>query len=174
MNELRDVKSPVDFPASIWPWLIVGVVILLGIIILIRHFLLNRKKLPAVIPVQHPWDWAFQELVKLGQEHLLEHQKFNEFFLRLSDIARRYLEVRFSIRAPEMTIEEFFISLKSTHHLNERQKENLKDFLTLCDLVKFAKFEPKIQDGEKGFQLVKQLVEETKPVATLEVQQTKK
>ena len=163
MNELRDVKAPVYFPPNYWLWIITGILVLIVAGIFLFNYFKNKKRLnqPAVLPLD-PWDWAYEELKRLEHEGLLGRQKFVEYFVKLSDIARRYLEGRFSLRAPEMTTEEFLISLKQTQHLNQSQKESLKEFLTLCDLVKFAKFEPQMKDGEKGFYLVKQLVDDTK------------
>ncbi len=171
-EQLRDVKGPVYFPESVWPWIILGVVVVVGLCIWLYKVLSKKKQVS--VPTREPWDLAYDHLQLLEREGLLKDSRFTEYFVKLSDIARRYLEARFSFRAPEMTTEEFLVSLKQTHHLNERQKEDLKEFLTLCDLVKFAKFQPQIKDGEKGFQLVKKLVDDTKPAVTIESPPIKK
>ena len=61
----------------------------------------------------------------------------------VSDTARTYLEERFEFRAPERTTEEFLRELGGTDLLTGEQKESLGGFLESCDLVKFAKYEPR-------------------------------
>ena len=53
---------------------------------------------------------------------------FKEFFTRVADIARHYMEDRFNIRAPHMSTEEFLYYLGITGHLNETQKTALRNF----------------------------------------------
>lgn len=87
---------------------------------------------------------------------------FKEFFTRVADIARRYMENRFNVRAPHMSTEEFLYSLKISGHLNEDQKAALKEFLNSCDMVKFAQYAPTIKEAERNFDLARKLVEDTK------------
>jgi hypothetical protein len=54
-----------------------------------------------------------------------------------------YLEERFDFHAPERTTEEFLYELQATELLTRDQKESLAEFLKRCDLVKFAKYEPR-------------------------------
>ncbi len=93
---------------------------------------------------------------------MIRHGKYQEYFFRLSDILRHYIEGRFLLKAPEMTTEEFLICLNQSSQLNQFQKQGIKDFLTQSDLVKFAKLEPTTAQADTGFQLVKKFVDETK------------
>ena len=61
------------------------------------------------------------------------------FAVEVSEAARKYLEDRFGLRAPERTTEEFLAELSGSVALDGRHKELLADFLTRCDLVKFAR-----------------------------------
>ena len=61
-------------------------------------------------------------------------------------VVRQYLENRFGLQAPEMTTEEFLHIAASVpvddSTLLQDHREPLRDFLTECDLVKFAKYGP--------------------------------
>ncbi len=64
------------------------------------------------------------------------------FCIAVSDTVRQYLEERFNFHAPERTTEEFLHELKATDLLLPDQKQSLGEFLNVCDMVKFARYEP--------------------------------
>jgi len=165
MNDIKDVKPPVNLPDLWWLlWvLLAGIVIAAGI-----YFFLRYKK-PALAPIVPPvpqlpsWEKAYQELEVLRRENLLDKGLFKEFFTRVSDITRHYMENRFNIRAPHMSTEEFLYYLGITGHLNQAQNAALKEFLNSCDMVKFAKYAPTINEALKNFDCAQKLIDETKP-----------
>ncbi|MBI4309916.1 MAG: hypothetical protein HY591_06255, partial [Candidatus Omnitrophica bacterium] len=75
---------------------------------------------------------------------------------------RHYLEDRFQIKAPEMTTEEFLNLVKTSPALKEEHKRILRDFLNGCDMVKFARHEPTVEEAQANFDLARQLIEETR------------
>ena len=81
----------------------------------------------------------------------------------MSDTARQYLEERFEFRAPERTTEEFLHELRRTNLLSADQKNSLSEFLQQCDLVKFAKYEPREPELRELHGSALRLVEETEP-----------
>ena len=81
----------------------------------------------------------------------------------VSEITRTYLEERFGLRAPDQTTEEFLAELPRSIVLDLRHKQFLGDFLTRCDLVKFARFEPTRAELEQLHGSALNLVEETVP-----------
>jgi hypothetical protein len=101
-------------------------------------------------------------LKALVEENLVEAGKIKEFYERISSILRHYIEHRFDLRAPERTTEEFLAELKYTEVLSVSDKESLEEFLTHCDLVKFAKHSPATEQIQQTFDLVKDFIEKTK------------
>ena len=85
------------------------------------------------------------------------------FCILVSDIVRVYLEERFSFRAPERTTEEFLHELKATNLLLPDQKQSLGDFLSICDMVKFARYEPGQPELETLHGSAVRLIDETEP-----------
>ena len=65
--------------------------------------------------------------------------------------------------APERTTEEFLYELQATTLLTPEQKSSLGDFLTNCDLVKFAKYEPGEPELRDLHGSALRLVSETEP-----------
>jgi len=86
-----------------------------------------------------------------------------QFCILVSDTIRFYLEERFDFRAPERTTEEFLRELGGTDLLSSEQKESLGGFLESCDLVKFAKYEPREPELRELHSSALRLVEETEP-----------
>jgi hypothetical protein len=159
-DALRDIKPPVEIP-NIWLWVVVGLAVLalLALVIgLILHFALRKKEvsLPPAIP---PHVRAKQKL----QEALALISEPKPFCTLVSDTLRFYLEERFTFRAPERTTEEFLYELQSTDRLLPDQKESLGEFLKQCDLVKFARYEPREMELRDLHKSAVRLVEETEP-----------
>jgi hypothetical protein len=81
----------------------------------------------------------------------------------VSDTIRTYLEERFNFRAPDRTTEEFLHELKSTNLLLPDQKESLGEFLNVCDMVKFARYEPGQKELQALHESASRLIDETEP-----------
>jgi hypothetical protein len=81
----------------------------------------------------------------------------------VSDTVRQYLEERFQFHAPERTTEEFLHELKATDLLLPQQKESLGEFLSVCDMVKFARYEPGQPELQALHESAIRLIDETEP-----------
>ncbi|MCA9399895.1 MAG: hypothetical protein KC618_09100, partial [Candidatus Omnitrophica bacterium] len=68
-----------------------------------------------------------------------------------------------SIKASEMTTEEFLLHLRNSDKLTSQHKQILKDFLSSCDLVKFAKHVPGDSEIQDGINAARDLIQQTKP-----------
>ncbi len=120
---------------------------------------LSREK-PGPRPA---YEIALEELLRLKAMNLPEKGEVKEYYIRLSDIARRYLENRFYFRAPEMTTEEFLDSVKGSSTLSDAHRRLLEEFLSHCDMVKFAKYGPTPIEMLDSYKAAEKLVVETKP-----------
>ena len=88
------------------------------------------------------------------------------FFVRLSDIVRRYLEDHLGLRSPELTTEEFLEELSRSPDLVRSHRALLEGFLKTADLVKFAHMVPDASDVEGAIQAAQRFLEETRGIAT--------
>jgi hypothetical protein len=135
-------------------------------VILVRTLLKKRKKAEHIItPLRPAHETALEALRGLRDKDYLKTGRVREYYFELSDIARHYVEARFQLRAPEMTTEEFLSTLKDSSVLHTGQKTLLKDFLSHCDMVKFAKYQPDENESEASYESAKRFVEETKEAA---------
>jgi LPXTG-motif cell wall-anchored protein len=164
--DIKEIAPPFDL-AGMPPW--VYGLIAAGVLALAAaayYFWRRRKKeAEAAIPIIPPHELAFEELAKLLAEDLIAKGEIKLFYLRLSNILRRYIEGRFGLHAPESTTEEFLEDLRAGSDFSSEQKSLLRRFLQHCDLVKFAKHQPTQDEVDLAVGSCRTFIEETKPLA---------
>ena len=166
-ESLRDIRGPVSLAYHINLFFLFGVLVFLFILVLLWLFLSRRKKtLPGVLG-RPAHEIAYEQLELLKQKDLIRQGKIKEYCGEISDITRHYLENRFLLKAPEMTTEEFLFYVRDYSQLAAGHKGLLKEFLLVCDLVKFAKYLPLAEEAEVIFVSAKKFVDETKEEAPL-------
>jgi len=170
-NNLRDIKPPVEIPSG-WAWVLWALVALAVVAAAFRlwRYWQKRRLQEPVIPSIPPHVRARQKL----QEALALISQPREFCILVSDTIRWYLEERFDFHAPERTTEEFLYELRETNLLLPDQKESLGEFLKSCDLVKFARYEPREPELHDLHGSALRLVEETEPQPLLELSKDQK
>jgi hypothetical protein len=161
---IADIEGVVDIPKTtsyLWAW-ISGVVFIVAAA-LSGWLYVRRRQIEKLVRIFKPaHEIAYERLRALVKDDLIEKGRIKEFYERISDILRRYIEHRFDIRAPERTTEEFLTELAATDVLAAGDKKTLEEFLTHCDLVKFAKYTPATSQIQQTFDLVKDFIEKTK------------
>jgi hypothetical protein len=163
-NDIRDIKPPVAIPSG-WEWLwwtLAGLALAAALFAIWRWWQKRRTQVPVVPPVP-----AHVRARQKLQEALALIAQPKPFCIAVSDTTRCYLEERFEFRAPERTTEEFLLELQRTDLLTRDQKDSLGGFLQSCDLVKFAKYEPREPELHDLHGSAVRLVEETEPEEVL-------
>jgi hypothetical protein len=152
-SSIKDIKPPINTPlnfAELLPFIGIGfgAIILAGLIIYL--YLRFRKKKPLF--TKQPQDLpahliAFAELDRLKNDKLWEKGKVKEFYIRLSDIIRRYLENRYTFRAMESVTDEILLDFRKVNQEDD-VKEMLTGILQTSDMVKFAKWDPQPAENQ--------------------------
>jgi hypothetical protein len=159
---IADIEGPVEIPQKAsrwWAWvLILAAAAAAGIYLWRRRT--RKVKLIRIFKPAH--EIAYARLKALIDDDLVNAGGIKEFYERLSSILRHYIEDRYDLRAPERTTEEFLTELRHTEVLSPDNKKHLGDFLTHCDLVKFARHSPTKEQIQKTFDLAKNFIERTK------------
>lgn len=172
-SDVRGIKPPVAINKSYFRLYIIiaivfGVLVIAGAIIL---FLYRRKQkeiefVPEPLPA---YQIAYNELENLRALNLISEGLIKEYYYRLSNIVRRYIESRFKLMAPERTTEEFLAEMTVTDRLAGVHKELISNFLEHCDMVKFAAYGPDSREIKNAFDSAIKLVDETREVLQKEV-----
>jgi len=157
---IRDIKAPVEIPDYwIWLWIAVALIALAVIGFLLWKFWLKKRFEPLPPPPIPPHVRARRRL-KEAMAHISDPKLFVS---AVSDAVRFYLEESFSLRAPERTTEEFLYELQSSKKLGDSVTTTLGEFLSRCDMVKFAKYEPAQTELEELHSAAMRIIEETEP-----------
>jgi hypothetical protein len=108
-----------------------------------------------------PHVWALKELDKLQNDKLWQTGEVKNYYSRLTDIARTYIELRYKIPAMEKTTDELMTSMHKGI-LKQSLKKELNEVLALSDFVKFAKAQPDFIENENSLKIVKDFIDKTK------------
>ena len=164
--DLLDIAEPLDMPAPWW-WWAVGALLLAAAAGGAWWWWKRRKEklsAPRVVP---PHEVALTALDALLSEGLLAGGAVEQFYLRLSDIVRHYIENQFSLRAPEQTTEEFLAAMSRGPHIRRDHQALLRDFLHRADMVKFAKFVPAAEETGGAVEAARLFIEQSVPTTVL-------
>lgn len=171
-----DIKEPIELPyqfKEILPYLIGGFVAILliaGIVLLIMY--LTRKKKGEVLfekqkPQEPPHVIALRELEKVKEEKLWQSNHVKEYYTRLTDVLRVYIEGRYRITAMEQTSFEIMEDMRRVERDSKAALDDLKMILSTADLVKFAKQKPLPNENDLCLVKARSFVEDTKKVEEL-------
>ena len=160
-EDIRDLKGPVHIPSSYaWLWWVLLALVVAAVVYLLWRKLKSRK--PVVKPgVAIPPHRRAKDRLRAAGELMSDPY---QFCILVSDVLRTYVEERFNLHAPDRTTEEFMEELRTSQQLHVDHKALLEDFLSRCDLVKFARFEPTEPELQSLLDSALRFVDETAPV----------
>jgi hypothetical protein len=168
---IRDIKQPINVPVSfaeIYPFILIAI----GIAVLtyfVLYLLRKRKRKEPVFIRAKPGEpahiIALRELDELMEAKLWQRNEYKQYYTRLTEIIRNYIERRFNIPAMEQTSDDILQSWKKTGYDDRNLYDILKQLLNLADLVKFAKEKPVPSDNEVNLDNAYVFVRNTKPVS---------
>ncbi len=152
-----------DFVVDYWWILPLLMLIALGISFWLVY-VKGRRALPVgqkkkIIP---PYELAMQQLERLKADKLCENGQEKEYYTRLTEILRNYLDSRFGINAMEMTSTQILDTIRE----NPETKPSaavMRQILEMADFVKFAKVRPMPGENVTAYNNAVQFVENTKP-----------
>ncbi|TAN35630.1 MAG: hypothetical protein EPN23_10665 [Verrucomicrobia bacterium] len=166
LRQLHDIHDLVRWPDRIPRWLLAlafsAIIIGLGAWLLRRYLARARALAEQTLPPP-PHEVALAALRALLARGWIEQHQVEVFFIELSTIARRYLEARFALHAPEETTEEFLREAANSGALSPDHQRLVARFLEQSDLVKFARHQPGANDMRAAHAAAERLVRETIP-----------
>ena len=177
-----DIKMPYDAPLTlkeVTPW-ILGIILVAAIIFFIFYYLSRRKRnLPLFTMPPKPKEpahvIALRDLDRIKDEKIWQKDKIKEYYSQVTDVLRNYIEDRYTIPAMEQTTDEILASFgRQKDKPGVKTLENLRQVLTLADLVKFAKYLPLPDDHNLTLVNSYFFVNDTKPADMPEVKKPEK
>jgi hypothetical protein len=174
--QIRPLRGLVEVP-RLWKqialWSLIGLALLVALVLLWRKYLRRRaEKLAgdqAAVPSRPAHLVALEELDRIKLLGLIEKGELKRFHILVSEAVRRYLEGRYGVVAPEMTTWELTATFQLRKDIDPAIKELTRGFLEDCDMVKFAKYVPKIVEINATFNRAYEIVEKTRQLPPVSV-----
>lgn len=164
----RDISGTLALPkapltARQWAAIAGGSLLILAALAGVGVMIRNRLRRPA--PLILPEIWALEQLGAMRGSDPVGTGRVREYYYRLSEIVRRYIELKFSLAAPERTTEEFLALLARDRKALHYDARKLGEFLEACDIVKYAAFTPIREDADAALSTATAFVHATAAAA---------
>ena len=164
--KIQPIKLPLTPSVN---WLSIILLILLLTLIPTIGISLYRVKQNRVInkPIetqtkQPAHEIACQRLNQIEQKRLIETGKVKTYHTKVSDTTRCYITDRFGIVASELTTRDLLRKLSTQEEINTENFQKIRNFFENCDLVKFAKSQPRKAESHIRMTEVREFIENTK------------
>ena len=144
-------------------WLSLLLIAMMFCALYLRKRLKDNKPIIAKIKIIKkvlPHQKAMKEIERLKEEHMTSSENNKEYYTRLTDTLRKYIEERFGFNAMEMTSSEIIDRLNSVD--DRKMIDELKELFTTADLVKFAKYSTLINENDANLVNAVEFINTTK------------
>ncbi|MBT3393284.1 MAG: hypothetical protein HN833_05010 [Elusimicrobiaceae bacterium] len=119
-----------------------------------------------------PYQLAHDQLNGLTNSCFWQEKQYKKYFYVLSGILRKYLTSMFEVNAYQKNTTEVLRQLR-TKISNKMTIRNIREFLLMCDLVKFSKYIPPMQYRDKAVVLIRKIIEDTRVLYKSEGEENK-
>jgi len=164
---IKGIKPPMDIPLT-WREYIPYILLALGAVLLIGFIIYYIRKMPKKTKEQVKYDpevpahiEALKALAELNEQKLWQNEKYKQYYIRLTEILRIYIERRYEINALEMVTDEILENLEQKS-LRTDLLGNMRKVLSQADLAKFAKYRPLAEENNFAMEFAVEFVEQTK------------
>ena len=153
-DSVKDIKPPKKLPLGFlyFSAVALSIVLLILLAFLIYRDIVAAAKKPVPIDPQKAALEALDESLKLKGKDL------RAFYYSMSEILRGYVAHKYQCPALEMTSSEFFEEIKKYLPADIPSAE-IKEYLKVFNLARYAAFFPDEAENEKNFNLTKTLLE---------------
>jgi hypothetical protein len=170
-KDFHDLKPPVPVSLSFLEVLLYAAIIdgsLLVLYLLYYYWKKRRSQVrsaePVYVPPPRPAHIvALEQLALLKEKKLWQQGLIKQYYSEVTEIVRRYFENRYGFAALEQTTDEIMLDLRKHVHASDIWEETER-VLRLADLVKFAKYQPGMNEHENAVTVAYDIVEKTKLV----------
>jgi hypothetical protein len=101
-----------------------------------------------------------KEIEQIKAEKMVTAENSKEYYTKLTDTLRKYIEERYGFNAMEMTSGEIIEKLMSIQ--DQKSLDELRQLFTTADLVKFAKYSTLINENDMNLVNAIEFINQTK------------
>ena len=161
----KDVQDN-PFQWSDWSlpfWLSVLMLILLAVTYYFYLRLRDNKPIISHIRIVKrllPHQKAMKEIEQIKADKMVNSENSKEYYTKLTDTLRKYIEERYGFNAMEMTSSEIIERLTASQ--DQKSLDELRQLFTTADLVKFAKYSTLINENDANLVNAIEFINQTK------------
>ena len=161
----KDVQDN-PFQWSDWSlsfWLSVLMLVLLAVVYYLYLRLRDNKPIITHIRIVKrllPHQKALQQIEQIKADKMVSSENSKEYYTKLTDTIRKYIEERYGFSAMEMTSSEIIDHLMATQ--DESALSELRHLFLTADLVKFAKYSTLINENDANLVNAIDFINQTK------------
>ena len=161
----KDVMSPA-FTWEDWElvfWLTLLMIPLVALVVYLVKRYRDNKPIIRTIKVEPklpPHEQALKDIERIKAEKSWQKEEPKTYYTELTDVLRTYIKERFGFNALEMTSTEIVEAL--LQEKDQKSIAELKDLFSTADLVKFAKFNPLMNENDRNLVSAIDFINETK------------
>ena len=161
----KDVQDN-PFQWSDWSlpfWLSVLMLVLLAVAYYFYLRLRDNKPIISHIRIVKrllPHQKAMKEIEQIKADKMVSSENSKEYYTKLTDTLRKYIEERYGFNAMEMTSSEIIEKLMASQ--DQKALNELRQLFTTADLVKFAKYSTLINENDANLVNAIDFINQTK------------
>ncbi|MBR5325196.1 MAG: hypothetical protein IKU49_01745 [Prevotella sp.] len=161
----KDVQDN-PFQWSDWSlsfWLSVILLVLLALCYYLYLRLRDNKPIISRIRIVKrllPHQKAMKEIEQIKADKMVASENSKEYYTKLTDTLRKYIEERYGFNAMEMTSSEIIEKLMAVQ--DEKALSELRHLFLTADLVKFAKYSTLINENDQNLVNAIAFIDQTK------------
>ena len=144
-------------------WLSVLLLIILALTYYLYIRLRDNKPIITHIKIVKkllPHQKAMKEIEQIKADKMVTSENSKEYYTKLTDTLRKYIEERYGFNAMEMTSSEIIEKLTATQ--DEKALSELRHLFLTADLVKFAKYSTLINENDMNLVNAIEFINQTK------------
>ena len=107
-----------------------------------------------------PHQKAMKEIEQIKADKMVTSENSKEYYTKLTDTLRKYIEERYGFNAMEMTSSEIIEKLMASQ--DQKALDELRQLFTTADLVKFAKYSTLINENDANLVNAIDFINQTK------------
>lgn len=121
-----------------------------------KPIITNIKIVKKLLPHQK----AMKEIEQIKADKMVTSENSKEYYTKLTDTLRKYIEERYGFNAMEMTSSEIIENLMASQ--DQKALDELRHLFTTADLVKFAKYSTLINENDMNLVNAIDFINQTK------------
>lgn len=154
-HDIQDIRSvPFKLSKTFEKWWYLAALLLIIITLVVYWLTAEKKPKEEARIYKGAYSRAKQQLKELKEARLPE----NQFYARLVEILRNYLSDRAKVNSLKQTSNDLVAKIQPLFK-DETLYRSLSQVMSLCDLVKFAKYDPEDVEAQSAYEVVERSVD---------------